>query len=74
MFDRLQKLHNRTARVLTFSSYDAYANRLFKQLNWKDLSTQVQIQKALMAHKSLNDLVSGYLSSKLLNDVKRVTP
>ena len=44
LFDRLQKLHNRAARVLTFSSYDAYANRLFKQLNWKDLRTQVQIQ------------------------------
>ena len=44
LFDRLQKLQNRAARVLTFSRYDAYANRLFKQLNWKDLSTQVQIQ------------------------------
>ena len=65
-FDRLQKLQNRSARVLTFSRYDAHANRLFKQLNWKDLSTQFQIQKALMVHKSLNDLVPGYLSSKLL--------
>ena len=74
LFDRLQKLQNRAARVLTFSRYDAYANRLFRQLNWKDLSTQFQIQKALMVHKSLNDLVPGYLSSKLLNDVKRATP
>ena len=74
LFDRLQKLQNRAARVLTFSRYDADANRLFRQLNWKDLSTQFQIQKALMAHKSLNDLVPGYLSSKLLNDVKRATP
>ena len=74
LFDRLQKLQNRAARVLTFSRYDAYANRLFKQLNWKDLSTQFQIQKALMVHKSLNDLVPGYLSSKLLNDVKRANP
>ena len=74
LFDRLQKLQNRAARVLTFFRYDAYANRLFKQLNWKDLSTQFQIQKALMVHKSLNDLFPGYLSSKLLNDVKRATP
>ena len=74
MFDRLQKLQNRAIRVLTFSTYDAYANRLFRQLNWKDLSTQFQIQKALTAHKSLNDLVPGYLSSKLLNDVKHATP
>ena len=52
LFDRLQKLQNRAARVLTFSRYHAYANRLFRQLNWKDLSTQFQIQKALMVHKS----------------------
>ena len=74
LFDRLQKLQNRAARVLTFSRYDAYANRLFRQLNWKDLSTHFQIQKALMVHKSLNDLVPRYLSSELLSDVKRATP
>ena len=74
LFDRLQKLQNRAARVSNLFRYDAYANRLFRQLNWKDLSTQFQIQKALMVHKSLNDLVPGYLSSKLLNDVKRATP
>ena len=42
------------------------ANCLFRQLNWKDSSTQFQIQKALMVYKSLNDLVPGYLSSKLV--------
>ena len=66
LFDRLQKLQNHAARVLTFSRYDADANRLFRQLNWKDLSTQFQIQKALMVYKSLNDLVRGYLSSKFV--------
>ena len=64
--DRLQKLQNRAARVLTFSRYDADANRLFRQLNWKDLSTHFQMQKALMVYKSLNDLVPGYLSSKFV--------
>ena len=29
-------LQNRAARVLTFPRYDADANRLFRQLNWKD--------------------------------------
>ena len=32
LFDRLQKLQNRAARVVTFSRYDADANRLFRQL------------------------------------------
>ena len=62
----LQKLQNRAALVLTFSRYDADANRLFRQLNWKGLSTQFQMQKALMVCKSLNNLVPGYLSSKFV--------
>ena len=66
LFDRLQKLQNRAACVLTISRYDADANRLFRQLNWKDLSTQFQMQKALMVYKSLNDLVPRYLSSKFV--------
>ena len=48
LFDRLQKLQNRAARILTFSRYDADANRLFRQLNCKDLSIQFQMQRALM--------------------------
>ena len=66
LFDRLQKLQYRAARVLTFSSYDADANRLIRQLDWRDLSTQFQIQKALMVYKSLNGLVPEYLSSKFV--------
>ena len=38
--DKLQKLQNRAARALTFSSYDADASQLFQNLNWKNLSTQ----------------------------------
>ena len=67
LFDRLQKLQYPAARILTFSSYDADANRLIRQLDWRDLSTQFQIQKALMVYKSLNGLVPKYLSSKFVN-------
>ena len=66
LFDRLQKLQNRAARVLTFSSYDADANRLIRQLDWRDLNTQFQIQKSIMVYKSLNGLVPEYLSSKFV--------
>ena len=66
LFDRLQKLQNRAARVLTFSSCDADANRLIRQLDWKDLSTQFQIQKALMVCKYLYGLAPQYLSSKFV--------
>ena len=47
------KLQNRAARALTFSSYDADASQLFQDLNWKNLSTQRDMQKASMIFKSL---------------------
>ena len=45
--DKLQILQNPAARALSFSSYDADASQLFQNLNWKNLSTQCEIQKAL---------------------------
>ena len=38
--ERLQKLQNRAARILTSSSFDADARYLLQQLGWKDLITQ----------------------------------
>ena len=64
--DKLQKLQNRAARALTFSRYDANASQLFQNLNCKNLSTQRDIQKALMVSKSLNGLAPEYLSSKFI--------
>ena len=65
--DKLQKLQNCASRALTFSSYDADALHLFQNLNWKNLSAQRDIQKALiMVFKSLNGLAPEYLSSKFI--------
>ena len=61
--ERLQKLQNRAARILTSSSYDADALYLLQQLGWKDLITQRQIEEALMVFKALNDLAPDHLSS-----------
>ena len=63
LFDRLQKLQNRAARVLIFSRYDADASRLFRQVNWKDLSSQFQMQKALTVYKSLRACFCKYRKS-----------
>ena len=62
--EKLQKLQNRAARILTSSSYDADASYLLQQLGWKDLIAQRQIQLGLMVLKALNDLVPDYLYSK----------
>ena len=59
--DKLQKLQNRAARILTFSSYDTNADLLIKKLGWRKLDSQRKIQKVTMVYKSLNGLNPDYL-------------
>jgi hypothetical protein len=54
--DKLQKLQNCAARVLTSSSYDTNADYLFEILGWKNLASQRKIAKAIMVYKSVNRL------------------
>ena len=62
--NKVQKLQNRAARVLTYSSYDVDAGHLIKLLGWKILVCQQQIQRATMVYRSLHGLAPNYLSSK----------
>ena len=62
--NKVQKLQNRAARVLAYSSYDVDAGHLFKLLGWKNLPCQQQIQRATMVYRSLHGLAPNYLSSK----------
>ena len=43
--NKVQKLHNRAARVLTNSNYSADAGHLFELLGWKNLASQQHIYK-----------------------------
>lgn len=49
--DKLEKLQDRAARVLTFSNYDANTDQLLEILGWKR-----NIQKATMVFKCLHGL------------------
>ena len=62
--NKLQKLQNRAARVLTFSDYDEDAGYLFELLGWKNLARQHEIEKATMVSKSLHGLAPEYLCSR----------
>ena len=59
--DKLQRLQNCVACVLTNSNYDAQASILLNDLGWQNLETQQQIQKAVMVYKSLNCLAADYV-------------
>ena len=43
--NKLQKLQNRAARVLTFSDYDEDAGCLFELVGWKNLARQHEMKK-----------------------------
>ena len=62
--NKLQKLQNRAARVLTFSDYDEDAGYLFEILGCKNLARQHEIEKATMVYKSLHGLAPEYLCSR----------
>jgi len=62
--NKLQKLQNRAARVLTFSDYDEDAGYLFELLGWKNRARQHEIEKATMVSKSLHGLAPEYLCSR----------
>ena len=64
--NKLQKLQNRAARVITSSNFDVDVDSLFHKLSWKDLKSQRQIQNALMVFKSLSGLVPEYPTSKFI--------
>ena len=58
--DKLQKLQNRAARVITKSPFDTSSNLLLAMLKW-ELSFRRKKQKALIMYKTLNDLAPDYL-------------
>ena len=59
--DKLQKLQNRAARVITQSPFDTSSNLLLTMLKWEKLSLRRKKQKALIMYKTLNELAPDYL-------------
>ena len=59
---KLQKLQNRAARVITFSNYDRSTNELLRMVNWVKLDRQRLVDKSIMMYKIVNKMVPDYLS------------
>ena len=63
MNNRLQKLQNRAARIVTYSSIDTPSNQLIETLGWKIINELIDIESKTMVFKSLNELAPPYLRS-----------
>jgi len=58
--DKLQKLQNRAARVITVADYRMPINILLSRLDWSNLKERRNKQKALMMFRILNDMTPTY--------------
>ena len=59
--DKLQKMQNRAARILTFSNYDVRSSVLLDELGWERLEYVRLKQLAVTMYKIHNDLSPSYL-------------
>ena len=61
--NRLQKLQNRAARIVTNSSFDTPSNKLIEKLGWNTINELIDIESKTIVFKSLNELAPPYLRS-----------
>ena len=54
--DRLQRLHNRAGRIITFSDYNRRSTDILQDLRWDPLEQRRSKQLAISVFKSLNNL------------------
>ena len=59
--NRLQKLQNRAARIITNSSFDTPSRPLIEGSGWKTIEELIGYESKIMVFKSLNELAPRYL-------------
>ena len=60
--DKVQKLQNRAARIITRDSYDVRSKDILQKLNWSDLQQRRNMQMSILMYKILNGQAPSYLS------------
>jgi hypothetical protein len=57
LLNKLQKLQNRAARVITGRTYETRSKDVLKELNWKPLSERLKRNKCIYMHKIKNNVM-----------------
>ena len=65
--EKLQKVQNRAARIITTSNYDASLDELFQSLKWHKLELLRKFNSSILMYKALNNETPENLSSKFIN-------
>ena len=74
LLDKLQKLQNCPARIVTNSSYDASSLPLIGSLGWLTIKEMIEFETATTVYKSLHGLAPQYMQlmfAKLLENTSR---
>ena len=72
LIDKLQKLQNRAARVVTKTKYGSIEpDILLKNLGWLNVQQLIDLDTASMVHKAINNMALSYLS-ELFHKTKTV--
>ena len=61
---KLQRLQNRAARIITESDYNIRSSDILTSLNWTNLETRRTQQFKTFMYKTANNMVPSYLSRK----------
>ena len=61
---KLEKLQNRAARIITGSGWDVRSAQILRALNWESLADRRAKQLKSLMFKTANNLVPEYLSDK----------
>ena len=62
---RLQKLQNRAARIVTDSPYDAHLEPLIKELGWLTIKQLIDTETVKIVYKALHNEAPKYLKELL---------
>jgi len=65
--EKLQKLQNHAARVITKSSYDTNSTYLLNSLSWDNLSGRGVKREANLMYKCVNKLIPVYLCNTIVH-------
>ena len=70
---KLQKLQNRAARIMTFSNHDRNTDELLHSLNWHKLEHQRAVSKSIMMYNAVISQTPNYLSSRFFSRNEALT-
>lgn len=64
--NKLQKLQNRAARIITRSGYEIRSTKMLTALNWCNLETRRNQQKGTLMYKIVNGMSPRYLNEMFI--------